>query len=71
MTNFEQSEEDLRSFQDTIFLQDLPIVENQVPVKLPLDPRAEMPQPADLLSAQYRRWLLDLGLEYGVIRPAA
>lgn len=70
MTNFEQSEEDLRSFQDTIFLQDLPIVENQVPVKLPLDPRAEMPQPADLLSAQYRRWLLDLGLEYGVIRPA-
>ncbi|WP_341677687.1 aromatic ring-hydroxylating dioxygenase subunit alpha [Niveibacterium sp. SC-1] len=71
MTNFVQGEEELRAFQETIFLQDKPILENQVPARLPLDPRAEVPQPADLLSSQYRRWLTDIGLAYGVIRPAA
>ena len=36
---------DLRRFQQTIFGQDKPILENQYPKRLPLDPRAETPDP--------------------------
>src|SRR5207344_2131270 len=31
LTNFIQSEQELRDFQDRIFLQDKPILENQIP----------------------------------------
>ena len=68
MTNFETGEEDLRGFQDRIFLQDRPILENQRPLRLPLAPRAENPVRADRLSVEYRRYLCDAGLRYGVIR---
>ena len=67
MTNFETAEEDLRGFQDRIFLQDRPILENQRPLRLPLAPRAETAVRADRLSVQYRRYLRDLGLTYGVV----
>jgi phenylpropionate dioxygenase-like ring-hydroxylating dioxygenase large terminal subunit len=67
MTNFESSEEDLRGFQDRIFQQDRPILENQRPLRLPLAPRAENPVRADRLSVEYRRYLREAGLRYGVI----
>jgi phenylpropionate dioxygenase-like ring-hydroxylating dioxygenase large terminal subunit len=67
MTNFSQAEEDLRAFQDRIFLQDRPIVENQVPKRLPLAAKAEHPVRSDRMSQAYRRYLSDRGLRYGVL----
>ena len=67
MTAREQSEDSLRSFQDTIFLQDRPILENQVPRRLPLAPGAELAVAADRMSQAYRRYLAAQGLRYGVI----
>lgn len=58
---------DLRRFQQTIFGQDKPILENQYPKKLPLDPRAETPIRADKSAIAYRRWLGQKGITYGVI----
>jgi phenylpropionate dioxygenase-like ring-hydroxylating dioxygenase large terminal subunit len=60
----------MRRFQQTIFGQDKPILENQYPKKLPLDPRAETPIRADKSAIAYRRWLSNKGVNYGVI-PAA
>lgn len=60
----------IRYFAQTIFAQDMPIIENQNPKLLPLDPRAETPIRSDRSSIAYRRWLSDLGVTYGVI-PAA
>ncbi|MEM9200626.1 MAG: aromatic ring-hydroxylating dioxygenase subunit alpha [Actinomycetota bacterium] len=57
----------IRAFQLKIFGQDKPILENQVPKCLPLDPRAERPIRADRVAITYRRWLSDLGVTYGVI----
>ncbi|GHA35982.1 (2Fe-2S)-binding protein [Devosia pacifica] len=58
---------DMRRFQQTIFGQDKPILENQYPKKLPLDPRAETPIRADKSAIAYRRWLSQMGVNYGVI----
>ncbi len=55
LTNFAQAEQELRAFQDRIFLQDKPILENQVPKRLPLDPGAELPVRCDRMSLAYRR----------------
>jgi phenylpropionate dioxygenase-like ring-hydroxylating dioxygenase large terminal subunit len=60
----------IRHFQQLIFGQDKPILENQFPKRLPLDPRAETPIRADKSSVAYRRWLSQKGVTYGVI-PAA
>ncbi|OMQ34455.1 aromatic ring-hydroxylating dioxygenase subunit alpha [Ensifer sp. 1H6] len=60
----------IKRFQQTIFGQDKPILENQFPKKLPLDPRAETPIRADKSAIAYRRWLSQKGVKYGVI-PAA
>ncbi|MFT4596953.1 MAG: phenylpropionate dioxygenase-like ring-hydroxylating dioxygenase large terminal subunit [Paracrocinitomix sp.] len=57
----------LRHFAQTIFAQDKPILENQYPKELPLDPRAETPIRADKIAIAYRRWLSELGVTYGVI----
>lgn len=57
----------MRRFQQTIFGQDKPILENQYPKKLPLDPRAETPIRADKSAIAYRRWLSSKGVTYGVI----
>jgi phenylpropionate dioxygenase-like ring-hydroxylating dioxygenase large terminal subunit len=67
LTNFEQAEETLRAFQDRIFLQDQPILENQVPKRLPLMRRVEIPVRADRLSLAYRDYLRKSGLRHGVI----
>ena len=65
------SDESIRYFQQTIFGQDKPILENQYPKRLPLDPRAETPIRADKTAIAFRRWLSRKGLTYGVIPVAA
>ncbi|CDX51433.1 conserved hypothetical protein [Mesorhizobium plurifarium] len=57
----------VRSFMQLIFAQDKPILENQIPKRLPLDPRAETPIRADAVSVSYRRWLRDRAVTYGAI----
>jgi len=62
---------DLIHFQQTIFLQDRSILENQLPSLLPLDPGLEIPTRADLTSVAYRRWLKRRGYTYGAQLVAA
>ena len=57
----------LRRFGVGILSQDKPILENQLPKRLPLSTTAETPIRADKSSITYRRWLSDLGVTYGVI----
>lgn len=57
----------VRRFQQFIFGQDRPILENQFPKRLPLDPRAEITVRADSSSAAYRRWLATSGVRFGAI----
>ena len=57
----------IRWFMQLIFSQDKPILENQVPRRLPLDPRAETPIRADASSVTYRRWLRSRSVTYGAI----
>lgn len=57
----------IRRFGQAIFAQDKPILENQHPKRLPLDPRIETPIRADKSAITYRRWLSELGVTYGVI----
>ena len=61
----------VRRFQQFIFGQDRPILENQNPKRLPLDPRAEVTVRADSSSALYRRWLASAGVRFGAIPAAA
>ena len=55
----------LLNFEQVIFLQDRIIVENQRPLRLPLEPRLEIPTRADGSSVAYRRWLKEKGLRFG------
>jgi phenylpropionate dioxygenase-like ring-hydroxylating dioxygenase large terminal subunit len=59
------SDEELRSFQDVISGQDIPIVESQRPELLPLDLQAELHLRSDRTAIAYRKWLSKLGLKYG------
>jgi phenylpropionate dioxygenase-like ring-hydroxylating dioxygenase large terminal subunit len=61
----------IKRFQQTVFGQDKPILENQFPKRLPLDAKAESPIRADKASIAYRRWLARKGVTYGVIPGAA
>lgn len=63
----EHEDKYIRNFQQSIFGQDKPILENQLPKRLPLDPRAETPIRADKAAVAYRRWLSNQGITYGVI----
>lgn len=63
----DQPDEPYREFQDTIFYQDLDVVESQKPELLPLDLQAEMHLKSDALTIAYRRWLSELGIETGTI----
>lgn len=56
-----------RSFQQQIFAQDRPILENQLPKRLPLNPRDERHVRSDGASTVYRRWLHKSGFTYGAI----
>jgi phenylpropionate dioxygenase-like ring-hydroxylating dioxygenase large terminal subunit len=61
----EVSDESLRTFQDKVSAQDIPIVESQRPELLPLDLQAELHLRSDRTAIAYRRWLKQLGLRYG------
>jgi phenylpropionate dioxygenase-like ring-hydroxylating dioxygenase large terminal subunit len=60
-------DESCKWFQRLITSQDKGILENQVPRRLPLDPRAELPVRADIGGTAYRRWLAEHGVRYGAI----
>ncbi|MFS2150061.1 aromatic ring-hydroxylating oxygenase subunit alpha [Rhizobium sp. Rhizsp42] len=62
---------ELVHFQQLIFLQDRIILENQRPLLLPMEPRAEIPTRADASSIAYRRWLKEKGVTYGTTAMAA
>ena len=57
----------IRSFQQMIFAQDKPILENQVPKRLPLDLRTETSVRCDATSTAYRRWLHKRDVRFGTI----
>jgi phenylpropionate dioxygenase-like ring-hydroxylating dioxygenase large terminal subunit len=59
------SDEQLRSFQDVVSAQDIPIVESQRPEMLPLDLQAELHLRSDRTAIAYRQWLAKIGLKYG------
>ena len=61
---------DMIAFQQLIFSQDKPILENQVPALLPLTGASEKPIRADAMSMAYRRWLLARDWIYGAVRRA-
>jgi phenylpropionate dioxygenase-like ring-hydroxylating dioxygenase large terminal subunit len=65
--DLDQPDEPFREFQDTIFYQDLDIVQSQKPELLPLDLQMEMHLKSDALTIAYRRWLDELGIENGTM----
>lgn len=56
---------DLIAWQDSIFMQDRPILQSQRPELLPLDLQAELHLRSDRLAIAYRTWLNGLGLSFG------
>jgi vanillate O-demethylase monooxygenase subunit len=48
------------AFQDLVLAEDEPVVCNQVPRALPLDPGVEVSVRSDKVSIEYRRWLREL-----------
>lgn len=69
--DFDSTFSEMAQFQHEIFVQDRSILENQRPVRLPLDPRMEIPTRADMTSVAYRRWLKKRGAFYGALREGA
>jgi phenylpropionate dioxygenase-like ring-hydroxylating dioxygenase large terminal subunit len=61
-----QTPAEMAAFQDTIFAQDSPIVCSQTPKRLPLV-GSELHGPLDRVSAAYRRYLLRMGVQTGVL----
>lgn len=61
----QQSDAEITAFQDVIFAQDKPVVENQKPEDLPLDLQAELSLACDRMSISYRRYLKEMGLQWG------
>ena len=59
------TDEQLRSYQDVVSGQDIPIVESQRPELLPLDLQAELHLRSDRTAIAYRQWLTKIGLKYG------
>ena len=61
----EISNDELRIFQDEVMAQDIPMVESQRPQKLPLNLQQEFHFPCDKMAIAYRKWLKQLGLQFG------
>jgi phenylpropionate dioxygenase-like ring-hydroxylating dioxygenase large terminal subunit len=61
----ETTDEQLRTYQDVVSGQDIPIVESQRPELLPLDLQAELHLRSDRTAIAYRKWLTKIGLKYG------
>jgi len=64
--DIDQTDEEIIEFQNTIFYQDKPIVENQKPEELPLDLQVELSLKFDRLSIAYRKYLKEIGVTLGV-----
>ena len=62
----ELTEEQILARQDKVFNQDKRIVETQRPYEIPLDLREELHAPSDLYLLEYRRWLREMGVTWGV-----
>ncbi|MDG2615796.1 aromatic ring-hydroxylating dioxygenase subunit alpha [Thermoleptolyngbya sichuanensis XZ-Cy5] len=58
---------ELIAFQDRIVQQDLDNLESHNPPQLPLNPAVEFHLPGDRMSLAYRKWLRQLGVQYGVM----
>jgi len=65
VTDHDSSDAELSAFQHTIFTQDQPVLESQVPRLLPVS-GGEVHCAADRSSAAYRRFLLESGITFGV-----
>jgi phenylpropionate dioxygenase-like ring-hydroxylating dioxygenase large terminal subunit len=61
----------LLHFFHEVFAEDRSVLIHQLPKKLPLMPRREIPTHSDALSIAYRRWLDKSGLQFGVDREMA
>ncbi|MEO0868279.1 MAG: hypothetical protein AAFY17_07490 [Cyanobacteria bacterium J06642_11] len=61
----EVANDELRRFQDKVMAQDIPMIESQRPQRLPLDLQQEFHFPCDKMSIAYRKWLKQLGLQFG------
>jgi phenylpropionate dioxygenase-like ring-hydroxylating dioxygenase large terminal subunit len=59
------TDDQLRSYQDAVSGQDIPIVESQRPELLPLDLQSELHLRSDRTAIAYRKWLTRIGLKYG------
>lgn len=59
------TDEEIVAFQDKIFAQDKPVVENQKPEELPLDLQIELSLVCDRVSIAYRQYLKQLGVKLG------
>ena len=66
IADFEVKPEKVLDFQNTIFLQDKPVLESQRPQLLPLQAGAESFVAVDKGSAAYRRLLQQRGITFGV-----
>jgi phenylpropionate dioxygenase-like ring-hydroxylating dioxygenase large terminal subunit len=71
MWNWKSSDAEMLHFFHEVFAQDRSILIHQLPKKLPLMPRREIPARCDALSVAYRRWLDKSGLQFGVDRELA
>jgi len=60
-----QTDEESIAFQDAIFAEDKPVVENQKPEELPLDLQVELSLICDRMSIAYRQYLKELGVTLG------
>lgn len=67
----ENTAADIADFQQSIFLQDRVILENQRPALLPLDPTYELPTRADASSIAFRRWLKAMDIRFGIYEKQA
>jgi phenylpropionate dioxygenase-like ring-hydroxylating dioxygenase large terminal subunit len=68
LTDEQVDDEAVRQGQLAIFLQDLPILQNQQPPELPLGEPRELPVRADRMSSAYRKWLRNAAVTWGTRR---
>jgi phenylpropionate dioxygenase-like ring-hydroxylating dioxygenase large terminal subunit len=61
----DQTDDEIRAFEDKVTWQDIPVVESQRPELLPLDLQAELHLRSDRTAVAYRTWLRQLGLSFG------
>jgi phenylpropionate dioxygenase-like ring-hydroxylating dioxygenase large terminal subunit len=56
----DEPDDDHLAFQDLVLAEDEPVVCNQVPPELPLEPGVEISVRTDRVSIEYRRWLIEV-----------